>query len=552
MPMKKQLFTIIFISLITSISVAQQVPRNLVVVEIGTGTWCQYCPGAAMGADDLIANGYDVAIIENHNGDSYANTYSNARNSYYGVPGFPTAYFDGLNSVVGGSHDQSMFSYYFPKVNQRMAIQSSFTVDVTGTHTCMTDFNAHITLEKVAANSSTNLKLHVVVTESHIAEYWQGMDEVNWVCRLMAPNQNGTVVSFTGGDTQEFDIPFIVDPSWVLEQCEVVVFLQDQSTKEIFQATKLPLLDFTPEYDFDATVKQLFDLPKSSCSGSFTPEVKIRNVGGQTMNSVEIKYQVNNGTLQAYSWAGSLDYLGEEVVSLPTITFTGEEENELLVYTSGPNGNSDECPANDAKTVTIPDATHTPNTVKLILRTDANPGQTTWELKNSAGEVLFQGGPYSTSGQTIQQTFDLADEDCFTFIIYDSGGDGFVTPGFYMLYYGSSTMISQGIGFGSREMVDFNTVDVVGVDENTDDVSVEVFPNPLKDKAVFAVSLEKPAQVSIKVFAVTGQVMMNKNEDVLEAGKHGILIDATSWKPGLYLYQVMAGGKVFSGKLTVK
>lgn len=119
--MKKQLSLVISVLLVSLISIAQQVPRNLVVVEIGTGTWCQYCPGAAMGADDLIANGYDVAIIENHNGDPYANNYSNARNNYYGVPGFPTAYFDGLNSVVGGSNTESMYPYYFPKVNQRMA-----------------------------------------------------------------------------------------------------------------------------------------------------------------------------------------------------------------------------------------------------------------------------------------------------------------------------------------------------------------------------------------------------------------------------------------------
>ena len=111
----KHLFTLVTIVLFTgSFLFGQQVDREKVILEIGTSTGCQYCPGAAMGADDLIANGHDVAVIEYHNGDNYANVYSNSRNSYYSVPGFPTAYFDGGNSIVGGSPNQSMYSTYLP------------------------------------------------------------------------------------------------------------------------------------------------------------------------------------------------------------------------------------------------------------------------------------------------------------------------------------------------------------------------------------------------------------------------------------------------------
>lgn len=118
--MKKILLSLVMIIAVT-LAFGQTVPREMVALEIGTGTWCTYCPGAAMGADDLLANGKFVAVVENHNGDPFANNYSNARNSYYNITGYPTARFDGVLSVVGGSHSSSMYNSYLPKYNQRIA-----------------------------------------------------------------------------------------------------------------------------------------------------------------------------------------------------------------------------------------------------------------------------------------------------------------------------------------------------------------------------------------------------------------------------------------------
>lgn len=550
--MKKSILIFLSFAFIALTAVSQQVPRDKVIVEIATGTWCPYCPGSAMGADDLIANGYEVAVIEYHNGDPYANTYSNSRNSYYNVSGFPTAFFDGGNAVVGGSATQSMFPQYSAKVNQRMAVLSSFTIDVEGTHSCLTDFTANVTIEKVATNNSSNLKLHLAVTESHIEESWQGMDELNYVCRLMVPNQFGTTVSFASGNTQNYSLQFTIDETWVFEELEVVVFLQDASTKEIFQGTKLMLTDFMPEMDYDATVKQVFNVPNLSCSGMFEPEVNIRNIGGEIMTSVDIVYQVNNGGTQTFNWTGSLDYLGIETVTLPAINFTGEDNNELIVYTSNPNGNSDQCPDNDEMTVTIPEAPNTPNTVKLILRTDDHPGETTWELLNSAGEVLYQGGPYTSSGQMIQQTFELPDEACYTFVIYDEGGDGLMVPGFYMLYHGSNTTIITGTTFGSIDITDFNTADPVGLGENEIVPGVNIYPNPATDKATFVVTLEEATQVSYSIYSITGQKVAESGEILMDGGQHGIVIDASTWNPGLYIYKLRAGQKEFTGKVTVR
>ncbi|MFO7615133.1 MAG: Omp28-related outer membrane protein [Bacteroidales bacterium] len=551
--MKKSFLLFLSFFVMALFAAAQQVPRNLVVVEIGTGTWCPYCPAASNGADDLLANGYDVAVIKYHSGDSYANAYSNARVSYYNITGFPTAYFDGLSPVVGGGgSSQTMFPQYSSRVNQRMAIQSAFTIDLEGTHTCLTDFTAYVTVEKVHTNTSTNLRLHAVLTEKHIPENWQGMTEINHACRLMIPNQNGTSVSFQGGNTQNFTLQFSPNPAWVFENMELVVFLQDHNTKEIFQGAKLMLTDFMPEYSFDANVKKIDNLPTAACNGIFEPHVLIRNLGAETLTDLEITYHVNNGTSHNYSWIGSLDYLEEEAVVLPSLDFTVEEDNQLIVQSMNPNGNPDECPSNDQMTQTIPMALYTPNSIKLFLRTDTNPEETTWEIKNASGEVLFSGGPYTTSNQTIQETFDLEEDECHTFSVYDSGGDGLILPAFIMLYHGSGNMIYQASLFGSGESTEFNTADPVGISEEIQYAHVTIFPNPVQNQASLVISLEQPAMVSYEVYAATGQLIMEADAGWLTTGQHALMLDASLWKTGLYIYRAQVGEKMHSGKFTVR
>ena len=218
--------------------------REMVVLEIGTGTWCQYCPGSQMGADDLVANGHSVAVVEYHNGDSFTNNYSNARNTYYGISGFPTAVFDGVNYFVGGDHTQSMYEYYLPIYQARKDIMSAFSVDIFGTNTGL-DYNVVVKLNRMANIPPTwnNLVVHFTLTESDIPFSWQGMSEVDYAERLMVPDQNGTTVDLINNTQIEVPLSFTLDASWVAENCEVAAFIQNLDTKEILQGNKVWLSD---------------------------------------------------------------------------------------------------------------------------------------------------------------------------------------------------------------------------------------------------------------------------------------------------------------------
>jgi len=248
----KKILLVFAMTLSMVVVVSQTVPREMVALEIGTGTWCGYCPGAAMGADDLLENGCKVAVVENHNGDAFANQYSNARNSYYAISGYPTAKFDGVQTVVGGNHTSSMYGSYLPKYNQRIAIPSNvaMTMDVSNSGL---DYTVVINMEEIGALPGDIMKLRFCVTVSHINYNWQGQNHLNFVNVLMVPDATGTTVDFSGSPQQTVTLNFAMDPTWNLVDCEFVAFLQYDNNKEIMQTVKRGVVDLTVDFEASET-----------------------------------------------------------------------------------------------------------------------------------------------------------------------------------------------------------------------------------------------------------------------------------------------------------
>jgi hypothetical protein len=414
--MKK--FTFVFIVCLFSFSLfGQQVDRNYVVVEIGTGTWCTYCPGAAMGADDLVENGHKVAIIENHNGDSYAYSGSNARNTYYGISGYPTAFFDGGNSVVGGSHTQSMYPSYLPKYNNAIAVLSDFTMELSATHDAL-DYDVTIDINEVGNYTGTNLVVHLVLTESHIEESWQGMSELNFVSRAMYPTQTGT--AYTGGATT-LNLSFTANAGWDLSNCELVAFIQDNTNKNILQSDKISLAE--PTGLNNVALNEISEIP-DLCEGSISPILKIKNLGATDVTSLSIDYDVNNGaSTGTLSWTGSAVPFNQFAsIELDEITFTLLSNNNAEFEITQVNGVDDEDPSNNTTSTSFSQAPTGSTIVYMELHTDNYGSECTWDVRNSSGTVLYAGGPYGNN-QTILKTFYL-NLDCNTFNLYDSYGDG--------------------------------------------------------------------------------------------------------------------------------
>jgi len=442
-----------------------------------------------------------------------------------------------------------MYPTYLSKYNSRISVPSSYNIDVEGTNSGLIDYELEITIDKVATGIDDPI-LHVVVTETDIPENWGGLTEVNFVERLMAPNQNGTILDFSSSSTEEITINFSCDPSWIHEKCEVVIFLQNNSTKEVLQGIKRDLSEFETTNMNDAAVLGVL-APQTVCDDSFIPRVEIANYGLDNLTSLEFCIYVNGTTSCTLPWTGNLGYLETEIVVFPEITFTIEPENILIAEAENPNGQPDDYPSNNNYTINMDEATNIVGPASLIMLLDDNPEEITWKVFDSQGNVLYEGGPYAPPTTTVIEQFDLTDPDCYSFVIYDEGGDGLTGGGVYKLYDGNSTIFYQNNNFGMEDHVQFG-IGLTGTDEITISEGFEIYPNPVGDCANISFFMEKPGNVEYKVYNYTGAVVIESDKQYYSSGSHILKFETGEINSGIYIVEFRMLDKTFTKQIIVR
>ncbi len=176
-----------------------------------------------------------------------------------------------------------------------------------------------------------------------------------------------------------------------------------------------------PTVVLDAGSTQILGVGSVICNSILNAEVMFSNLGIDTLTSVQLHYQLNANPWQTSNWTGTLLTLESDTFIIPTLT-TANGANVLTVAVSAPNGGVDGNPLNDTLSVSF---TAFPNGVNMIveIQTDDYPDETTWEIVDMNGTVMYTGGPYSLANTNHQETVCLG-LDCYGFIIYDAYGDG--------------------------------------------------------------------------------------------------------------------------------
>lgn len=539
-------------------------PENKnVVLEEFTGISCPYCPdGHAIAQGIKDNNPGDVMLINIHTGGyatpqgpgtDFNTNFGAALATNASVSGYPTG---SVNRDGPAMSRSSWASATATQLSQPSPVNvwSEAIIDM-GTNTLTVNVEIYYTGSQTVPSN----KINVAVLQNNIEGPQSGGASYNPSAVLPNGNYNHThmlrhlitgqwgedITNISQGhyETRSYtwnipsDINGVdVDPT----NLEIVTFIAEGQQNILTGDYANTSIVFPNAYDANLTNTTATDI---MCAVSGTDlEVTFKNYGNIALTSLDINYSINGGTSTTYPWTGNLSSGGTETITIPQISVTPINTNNVDVSISNPNGNTDQNVSNNNMSTTFSGMYDAPNgQISIDVTTDNYPSETTWELKEN-GITIQTGGPYSSSGPQPTTYTTITPGNCYTFIMKDSYGDGILAPGnFKVKDVNNGTIVWGGTNsptgnFTSEVTTYFETESTtVTVEEVNSEISI--YPNPVKDNIYVNGEFDK-----IKLYDMFGKLVFEGTDNV---------INTKNLSNGIYIVNLKSKDNMVTKKVTI-
>lgn len=530
--MKKFLLTIVTSVMLSGSIMAQGVARECVLIEAFTGIGCGFCPAAAQGISMMLDEGLAIAPLAFHNSSysppEYATPETNGRATYYGVQAFPTIMIDGMIKMEGGGvagQGVAQYNKYKPYYDQRINVPSPYSIELTFEYHSGTQCAAKAVVNKVADCDGSDVRLFIALTESHVQQSWQGLQELNAVVRDVVTSTSGVEIN---SDTQEIEALFSV-AGYKKENLQLIAWVQNYNgSREVYQAVKISIADSASEYDMGIT--KVEEVPSESCSGVIKPRMTFRNYGSETITSAI--FNITNGEgeeLSSFEWTGNLAKGQEAEWMFEPIVFgeTGAARIDLVEL----NGNNaDEYTFDNTYLYNAAIPYDLPNGyMKIQLKTDEDP--ITVDIMNMDTQEVVQSFSCPEPNKVYQEEYTLPEFGCYRVTFKNSNGNG-SGDGFWGIKNDSNETVVMGSKSANVYRYEFPfevSYSNVGVSSSYQNSDVVIYPNP----ATNVVNISADNLSEICVYNSLGQLVYTENSD-----ESNIVINVSSWANGLYYVNV--------------
>jgi hypothetical protein len=233
--------------------VVSDLPGRLVLLEHFTNATDQESLEANKTVYDITGSlNFGIAYISYHTSFPNADPINNqnvadpaARALYYGIANVPLSVMDGgLNG--DGIFDHSTTTFNEKDLVQRAHVDPGFSIDITLVQTG-NQLNVGIELSSLVNINDYELTLHVAVLETEVTSSQaglQGNEVYRNVVRKLLPDAGGTLLpaNWAANQLQSYSLDWTINNVYNTENISVVAFVQDEKSREIFQAGASPEL----------------------------------------------------------------------------------------------------------------------------------------------------------------------------------------------------------------------------------------------------------------------------------------------------------------------
>ena len=570
----KNLFSLLIVILFSSTSIMAQTivgtdPENKnVVLEEFTGIYCGYCPQGHVIAQGIYDNHPDDVVLINIHQGGYANPNP-------GDPDFRTPWGNAIAGQSGlvGYPAGTVNRHLFPGYSQGSGTAQSRGTWVTTSNMIMAEPSyLNIELEATIVTSTRQLVVYVEV-------YYTGdsPEESNFLSiailqnDIIGPQSGGgsnynhkhmlrhlitgqwglEITETTTGSlytkTLTYEMPDDYnDVDLVLEDLDIVGFVAE-SHQEIISGN-MAEITLVESYEYDAALYSTY-VPQSACTGLLNAEVLVKNYGTVDLSSLDFVYSVNGEEPATYTWTGDLAQNESELVTLPEYAYAVTDNNEISIESEMPSGHEDQLPQNDLYAENSPGSIKFPTECLFGVQTPDNPEDLTWNIVDESGEILAEGGPYSSGGFKVTPiNFPLA--GCYTLTVNDASGSG-LNGGLYIMLDLSSNILWSGGTFTDKATTEFAYDITIDIPETSAVNNISVYPNPVTQTANIDFTLSSETMVNIAVFDMLGRNVIDLYKGEMDSGKQNIQMDARGLNKGVYFVRFELNNEVFTQKISV-
>lgn len=555
-------------------------PQNKnVVLEEFTGINCGFCPDAHKIANKIAADNPGRVVLVNIHQGGYANTTPDLRTSF----GDPIAREVGVTSSYPvGTVNRHVFTGNKPVLNRdkfessaKEILKTSSPVNIAAKASLdMTTRELKVTVELYYTDSSakpTNM-LNVVLMQNNILGPQNGMksnpDQVvgnlyNHIhaLRSLLTDQWGVEVNKTEkGSFHTFSfvdtLPLkVVATDLVLEDLEVAAFIAE-GKQEILTGCKAEMT-YTGVPENYAIITGGKQVDHFECDNKVGGKIYVKNKGSLPVTSIKVKYSGSQDT--AYQEFKDLNITKEDTLILnPSVSVVPKKSTTIKVSIVSVN-NDETAPASTTSFSVIKHMAQIVNkNLTLKLKQDKFGSETTWTIKNEAGNIIHSGGPYEDLAQNGEELHTISvpipSTGCYLFEMIDKDGinNGFGKGGYEFVDNAGTVLISRDGKFVDKDVTILNAGVLSIATDPVLNAVVDLSPNPSYANTNLSINLTQNEKINVLIYDALGRLVWEQGAKNMNVGKTEINLPTAAMKNGIYSVIIRGTNSQISRKLVIR